>query len=108
MTHLSDLQSYFSDYHKDFYGFRPRPTADLWNDATWLQKQIDYIDSAIERMKETFEGREELRCNNWIIEEADPKLAQQARWLADERQRFMDEEWTRLHQNDPHFDEESA
>jgi hypothetical protein len=38
-------------------------------------------------MKESFAGREELRTNGWVIEETDPELIKQAKWLADERKR---------------------
>jgi hypothetical protein len=83
-----ELQGYYSDFHKDFYGFRPRG-ADLeqWNSKQFLVTQINLIHSQIDQLKLTFEGREQLREQGWIIEETDPELAQQAKWLAQERER---------------------
>ena len=90
---VDELQGYFSDFHKDFYGFRPRGfgTEQDWNNRDWLIAQIDRIHDAFEAMKTTFAGREELRQNGWLVEETDPELAKQAKWLADERKREMDE-----------------
>jgi hypothetical protein len=45
----------------------------------------------MDRLKATFEGREELRVRGWVVEETDEKLAQQAKWLADERERERDD-----------------
>ena len=89
---VDELQGYYSDYHKDFYGYRPRGfgTAEDWNNRDWLISNIEKIHDAIDSMKETFSGREELRTNGWIIEETDPELAKQAKWLADERKREYD------------------
>ena len=82
------LQGYFSDFHKDYYGYRPRFGAEGdWLNKEWLIAQINQIHDAMDRMKETFEGREELRERGWIIEETDPELAQQAAWLKQERDR---------------------
>ena len=90
---VDELQGIFSDFHKDFYGFRPRGfgTEQDWNNRDWLIAQIDRIHDAFEAMKTTFAGREELRQNGWLVEETDPELAKQAKWLADERKREMDE-----------------
>ena len=90
---VEELQGYFSDFHKDFYGFRPRGfgTPADWNNRDWLIAQIEQIHGAIDSMKLTFEGREELRENGWSVDESDPELAKRAKWLADERQREMNE-----------------
>jgi len=90
---VDELQGYFSDFHKDFYGFRPRGFGSVedWNNRDWLIAQIDRIHDAMDSMKSTFEGREELRQNGWLVEETDPELAKQAKWLADERKREQDE-----------------
>jgi hypothetical protein len=45
----------------------------------------------MDAMKSTFEGREELREQGWVVEESDPELAKRAQWLADERKREQDE-----------------
>jgi hypothetical protein len=86
---VEELQGYYSDFHKDYYGFRPRGfgTPEQWNDREWLIAQIEQIHNAIDSMKATFEGREELREQGWVVEETDPELAKQAKWLADERKR---------------------
>ncbi len=65
-------------------------TAEDWNNRNWLISNIEKIHDAMDKMKETFSGREELRTNGWIIEETDPELAKQAKWLADERKREYD------------------
>jgi len=86
---VEELQGYFSDFHKDFYGFRPRTLgsdAD-WRDRGWLEQQIDAIHTVMDSMKATFAGREELRQRGWVVEEADPELAAQAHWLQQERDR---------------------
>lgn len=85
---VEELQGYYSDFHKDFYGFRPRG-ADVkqWNGKEYLVKQINSIHDQIDSLKLTFEGREQLREQGWIIEEPDSELAQQAQWLAQERER---------------------
>ena len=90
---VEELQSYFSDFHKDFYGFRPRGfgTPEQWNDRDWLIANIESIHGSIESMKATFKGREELREQGWAVEETDPELAKRAKWLADERKREQDE-----------------
>ena len=69
---LDELQSYFSDFYKDFYGFRPRfATAEQWNDSEWLITNIEGIHETMERMSTTFEGREHLRYEGWSINESD-------------------------------------
>ena len=89
---VGELQGYFSDFFKDFYGFRPRfGDQGNWNDRVWLETQINMIHDEMDRLKETFEGREELRIRGWVVEETDPQLAQQATWLADERKREYDD-----------------
>ena len=88
MTQLECVQAEYSDFHKSFYGFRPRGIDEkCWNSEEWLYTQMDAIHKQMERMKETFEGREELRENGWFIEETDPELAQHAKWLQEERDR---------------------
>jgi hypothetical protein len=85
---VEQLQGYFSDFHKDRYGFRPRfATPEQWRDREWLEEQINYIHDEMDHMKTTFKGREELRRQGWIIDEAefnnivDPE--EYAKWSAD-------------------------
>ena len=85
---VEELQGYFSDFHKDFYGHRPRfATPEQWRDRSWLVANIDAIHTAMDKMKETYSGREQLRIQGWVIDEAefddivDPE--EYARWSAD-------------------------
>jgi hypothetical protein len=86
---VEELQGYFSDFHKDFYGFRPRTLGsdEDWSNRSWLEAQINRIHDTMDAMKKTFEGRKELRDNGWVIDEADfadvidPE--EYARWSAD-------------------------
>ncbi len=81
------LQGYFSDFHKEFYGIRPRfATVEQWRDREWLIESINSIHNALDKMKETFAGREELRAQGWVIDEVEPELIQQAKWLEEDRQ----------------------
>ena len=67
---VEELQGYFSDFHKDFYGFRPRfATPEQWQDREWLEEQINYIHDELDHMKETPQGRAKLRNDGWHIEE---------------------------------------
>ena len=69
---VEELQGYFSDFHKDFYGSRPRfGTEHDWNNRHWLELQIDSIHNAMDDMKKTYSGREQLRIQGWVIDEAD-------------------------------------
>ena len=89
---VEELQSYLSDFHKDYFGCRPRSaTRAQWDSREWLTTMINCIHGEIERMKLTFEGREELRINGWVVEETDPELTKHAKWLADERERKQQE-----------------
>ena len=85
---VEELQSYFSDFHKDFFGFRPRyATPEQWRDREWLESSINAIHDAMDAMKKTFSGREQLRAEGWVVDEADfadiidPE--EYARWSAD-------------------------
>ena len=85
---VEELQGYFSDFHKDFYGMRPRfATPEQWRDREWLEASITAIHDTIDAMKKTFSGREELRRQGWVVDEAefgdviDPE--EYARWSAD-------------------------
>jgi len=85
---VEELQGYYSDFHKDFYGFRPRGLSEeQWTSKQYIVAQINMIHDQMDQLKLTFDGREQLREQGWIIEETDPELAQQAQWLAQERER---------------------
>ena len=68
---VDELQSYFSDFYKDYYGFRPRfATIEHWNSSEWLIEQINFIHDDLDRRKKTPAGRESLRAEGWhIVEE---------------------------------------
>ena len=69
---VDELQGYFSDFHKDYYGFRPRfATTEQWNSVEWLNEQIDGIHNIITERKKTPEGREALRAEGWQIDESE-------------------------------------
>lgn len=73
---LNRLQGEFSDYHKDYYGYRPRfGTSEEWNNPNWLKEQMERISSAFKKQEETFEGRQQLREEGWCLaDETDPAL----------------------------------
>jgi len=67
---VEELQGYFSDFHKDFFGFRPRyATPEQWRSREYLEAAINAIHNTMDKMKATAEGREELRANGWVIDE---------------------------------------
>jgi len=85
---VEELQGYYSDFHKDFYGCRPRgASAEQWANKQFLVAQINSIHDQMDQLKKTFEGREQLREQGWIIVEPESELAQHAEWLAQERER---------------------
>ena len=83
---VDDLQSYYSDFHKDFYGWRPRgATPEQWQDRAFLVAQINGIHDALDAMKTTPAGRAQLRKDGWVIED-EPEVinpAEYAEWSAD-------------------------
>ena len=82
---VKELQSYLSDFHKDFFGFRPRyATPEQWRDREYLETSINTIHNTIDKMKETYDGRQELRAQGWAVEETDADILEQAERLANE------------------------
>jgi hypothetical protein len=80
---VEELQGYFSDFHKDFFGFRPRyATPEQWRSREWLEAAINAIHNTMDKMKLTAEGRAELRRQGWVIEESDFDVLEQAEELA--------------------------
>jgi hypothetical protein len=91
---VEGLQGYFSDFHKDFYGTRPRfATPEQWRDRAWLESQINAIHDAMDAMKKTFSGREQLRSEGWVVDEAEfadiVDLMEYAEWCADADAEFL-------------------
>ena len=81
---VEELQGYFSDFHKDFFGFRPRyATPEQWRDREYLEAAINAIHNTMDKMKLTFAGREELRAGGWVVEESDFDVLEQAEESAD-------------------------
>jgi hypothetical protein len=82
---VEELQGYFSDFHKDYFGFRPRyATPEQWRSREYLEAAINAIHNTMDKMKLTAEGRAELRSNGWVIDEPeviDP--SEYAEWSAD-------------------------
>ena len=69
---LDELQSYFSDFHKDFYGFRPRfATTEQWTNREWLIQNINGIHDVFDAMKKTPAGRNQLRMDGWKLDESE-------------------------------------
>jgi hypothetical protein len=94
---VEELQGYYSDFYKDLNGIRPRFASDTeWNSKQFLVTQINLLHVQMDQLKETFEGREQLREQGWIIEEPNAELAQQAHWLAQEREREQAEAMAEL------------
>lgn len=82
------LGDMLSDYYKDTHGFRPRHI-DL-RDRAAVIAALERLDWHHEQMKSTFEGREELRSQGWVIHETDPELKQKAFVFAQARDRQRD------------------
>lgn len=83
---VDELQSYYSDFHKAFYGWRPRSaTPEQWRDRGFLVEQINRIHDVMDAMKETPQGRAELRAAGWVVED-EPEVidpAEYAEWSAE-------------------------
>ncbi len=89
-TELEALQSLYSDYHKDLYGFRPRYDADeVWNSVEGLKARIAQLDAVAPDIHAA-EDAEYARC----IDEIEAKIARTIdagagdretaiRWIAD-------------------------
>ena len=88
MTRVEELQSVYSDFYKEVYGFRPRSmSTENWNSEAWLEGVIADLHASLDARKDTFAGRESLRAEGWHVPETDPQLIQQALWLQQERDR---------------------
>ncbi len=55
----------YSDYHKDFYGYRPSDIAGL--SPRELALRYDLISAEHQRLLQTAAGRAELRANGWSV-----------------------------------------
>lgn len=80
---VEQLQSYYSDFHKDFHGWRPRGASPAqWRDRGFLTQQITAIHESLDAMKLTQSGRDQLRAAGWVIEDDDNTIdpAEYAEW----------------------------
>lgn len=83
---VDELQGYYSDFHKDFYGWRPRSaTPEQWRDRGFLVEQINRIHDVMDAMKATPQGRAQLRAAGWVIEDEPEVIDPQeyAEWSAE-------------------------
>ena len=95
-TKLEELQSHYSDFHKDVYGFRPRSSTDeQWNSEEWLSGEIDGLHEYIKMLGTTPQGRVQLREMGFCT---DDKEADEE-WAAAEI-RARDEEEARYQEAD--------
>jgi hypothetical protein len=72
---FNDLGSFYSDFHKDVHGTRPRHMAlcacdypdheSLVEAMSHLERLVRGLKDFMESMKSTFEGREQLRSEGW-------------------------------------------
>ena len=83
---IDQLAGLLSDYHKDVFGNRKY----LSNTAT-SEDYIDElrgIDAYVDSLQSTFEGREALRDEGWILHpETDPELIIKAKASQEQRER---------------------
>jgi hypothetical protein len=86
-----ELGGLFSDYYKDTHGSRPRFVD--FNDREELIRQLDLLNNYHDKMQETFEGREQLREDGWLVQETDPELQKMAYFLAKERDKWKLDNW---------------
>ena len=89
---MNELGDWASDFHKDVHGFRPRGEG-LFESRERLIALLESLDAHMDSMKETFAGRESLRADGWIVDETEPELIQQAKWLKEERDAELAETW---------------
>jgi len=76
---FNDLGDFYSDFHKDVHGTRPRHMAlcaDAYPDHESLVEAMSHLERLVrglkdfvESMKSTFEGREQLRSEGWRVDE---------------------------------------
>lgn len=59
-----ELVATLSDYHKDVHGFRMHKDGAPIEDIIY---ELDLLDSYMERMKSTPEGRAQLREEGWVV-----------------------------------------
>lgn len=64
------LQGYYSDFHKDLHGFRPRHHSEQeWNDSNKLKELIRGLHKYMDALKATPEGRAQLKADGWHFDD---------------------------------------
>jgi hypothetical protein len=101
-----ELGGLFSDYYKDTHGSRPRFVD--FSDRDELIRQLELLNNYHDKMQETFEGREQLREDGWIIHEVKPELQMQAYYLAKERDLWKLENWGETFNEAQHYEAKAA
>ena len=97
-----ELGGLFSDYYKDTHGSRPRFVD--FSDRAEVIRQLELLDNYHAKMHETFESREQLREEGWIIQESDPELQKMAYFLAKERDQWKLENWGESFNEAQHYE----
>jgi len=101
-----EIGGMFSDWYKDTHGSRPRFVD--FNDREELIRQCELLRSYHDKMQETFEGREQLREDGWMIQETDPELQKMAYFLAKERDQWKLENWGESFNEARHYEPKVA
>jgi len=66
---IGGLQAYFSDFHKDLNGFRPRyMTKEQFNNRGWLIHEIESLHDQFDKMKASPAGRKQLEIEGWSFD----------------------------------------
>jgi hypothetical protein len=66
---INELQGYFSDFHKDLFGVRPRyQTVEQMNNRGWLIHEIESLHDHLDKMKATPAGKRQLEMEGWSFD----------------------------------------
>ena len=73
----NDLASYYSDFHKDLYGYRARNIIgcadrfgghnEMVEGMSHLRRLMDGLKASFDAMKATDTGRAQLRAEGWVV-----------------------------------------
>lgn len=62
---LAELQNYYSDYHKDYYGFRPKCSQSEWESREFLVSECELIDWSIKNAVQNTERKAAMEAEGW-------------------------------------------
>lgn len=66
---IEQLQGYFSDFHKDLFGTRPRyQTKEQMNNRGWLIHEIESLHDHLDKMVANPAGKRQLEMEGWIFD----------------------------------------